>query len=229
MALKEIFNANAAKYTEGRYQDFCEIVLRYKEHRDMLIRKTVMLMIPDLAKLDVSEFMASFFNSCMIYLLGQLKKDKERPTAFTAIGKVSLIVKSGISPHLDGILAAIKESLIAKGKNKAHNEIPSYQCISMLAISVGPALTKHMHDLLDYMFVVGLSDPFREALVDLSANIPPLLSSIQERLLDMISLILFSRPFLHPGAPSKNDPSHLYSSLALKEVMFGLNLFKHDD
>lgn len=115
LALKEIFNSNAARYTEGRYQDLCEIVLRYKEHRDLLIRKTVMLMIPDLAKLDMPEFVNSFFYPSMAYLLLQLKKEKERSTAFTSIGKIALVVGSSISPHLDGILAAIKETLIAKG------------------------------------------------------------------------------------------------------------------
>jgi FKBP12-rapamycin complex-associated protein len=115
LALKEIFNCNAARYAEGRYQDLCEIVLRYKDHRDILIRKTVMLMIPDLTKLDVQEFVITFFPSSMNYLLSQLKKEKERSTAFMSIGKIALVVGSNISSHLDGILAAIKESLILKG------------------------------------------------------------------------------------------------------------------
>ena len=96
-----------------------------------------------------------------------------------------------------------------------HNEIPAYQCISMLAISLGPALTKHMHEMLDYMFAVGLTESLRSSLADLSSNIPPLLSSIQDRLLEMLSIVLFSRPYIHPGAPCK---AHMYPVIAVKEV-----------
>lgn len=73
----------------------------------------------------------------------------------------------------------------------------------MLAIAVGPTLTKYMHELLDYMFAGGLTESLQKALVDLSTNIPPLLPTIQERLLNVLSVILFSRPYIHPGAPSR--------------------------
>ena len=85
----------------------------------------------------------------------------------------------------------------------------------MLAISLGPALTKHMHELLDYMFAIGLTESLRSALVDLSTNIPPLLPTIQERLLDVLSINLFSRSYVHPGAPGK---SQMYPNLAVKDV-----------
>jgi FKBP12-rapamycin complex-associated protein len=166
-----------------------------------------MLIIPDLAKLDTADFVHSYFSASLNYLLSQLKKEKERPISFTAIGKVSLVVGSSIAGYLDAIIVSIKESLIAKGKNRFHNEVPAYQCISMLAIAVGPTLTKYMHELLDYMFAGGLTDSLQRALVDLSTNIPPLLPNIQERLLDMLSVILFSRVYSHPGAPGKSSAS----------------------
>jgi hypothetical protein len=71
-----------------------------------------------------------------------------------------------------------------------------------------------MHELLDYMFAGGLTDSLRQACVDLSVNIPPLLPTIQgffstniERLLKMLSIILFSTPYIHPGTPSRLIPS----------------------
>jgi FKBP12-rapamycin complex-associated protein len=73
----------------------------------------------------------------------------------------------------------------------------------MLAIAVGPSLTKYMHELLDYMFAGGLTEPLRRALVDLSVNIPPLLRTIQDRLLNILSVILFSSPYNHPGTPAR--------------------------
>jgi FKBP12-rapamycin complex-associated protein len=78
LALRELFDSNS-KFLDGRFVEICEIVLRYKEHREHLIRRTVMIMIPDLAKFEPDAFVESYFDHSMVYLLGQLKKEKERP------------------------------------------------------------------------------------------------------------------------------------------------------
>lgn len=74
----------------------------------------------------------------------------------------------------------------------------------MLAQSVGPALTKHMHEILNLMFAYGLSAPLHDALVALGRDIPPLLPEIQERMLDLLSVILSGEPFTQAGAPTKH-------------------------
>lgn len=61
----------------------------------------------------------------------------------------------------------------------APSEDSIFQCIGMLAQSVGPALTKHMHELLDLMFAYGLSPSLHAALQQLGRDIPPLLPDIQ--------------------------------------------------
>ena len=58
-------------------------------------------------------------------------------------------------------------------------ETSIFDCISMLAKAVGPALTKYMHELLDLLFASGLTEALTKALVDLSVYIPPLLPTIQ--------------------------------------------------
>jgi serine/threonine-protein kinase mTOR len=73
----------------------------------------------------------------------------------------------------------------------------------MLATAVGQALTKHLHDLLELMFACGLTEPLRQALVDLAHNIPPLLPVIQERLLNLLSIILSGQSFRAPGSPDR--------------------------
>jgi len=88
-------------------------------------------------------------------------------------------VGSNISPYLDGILCNIKEGLTPKARNRGGNEAPLFQCIGMLARAVGQALTMHMHELLDLMFACGLSEPLRQALMELARFIPPLLPNIQ--------------------------------------------------
>lgn len=81
----------------------------------------------------------------------------------------------------------------------------------MLATACGQALTKHMQDLLDLIFACPLSGPLTQALVDLAHYIPPLLPIIQDKLLNMLSLVLSGRPFKPLGSPinipSLNVPS----------------------
>ncbi|CAG8552522.1 7121_t:CDS:10 [Diversispora eburnea] len=177
------------------------IVLRYKDHRDGLIRRTVISLIPVLAEFDDKEFVSTNVHKCMPYLLAQLKKDRDRSISFIAIGQVACAVGSNVGPYLDSILSSIKEGLSTKPRNRGGNEAPLFQCIGMLARAVGPALTKHMHELLDLMFACGLSDPLRQSLMELAEYIPPLLANIQERLLNMLSTTLCGQPFRPPGSP----------------------------
>ena len=88
-----------------------------------------------------------------------------------------------ILPFLELTLQNIKEGLSVKGKMRSQIESPIFQCISSLAIAVGPALTKYMHETLDFMFHGGISSSLIRALFDLSLHIPPLASSIRGMLL----------------------------------------------
>jgi len=109
----------------------------------------------------------------------------------------------------------------------------------MLASSVGPNLTKLLHDQLDLMFACGLSEPLRSALVSIARHIPPLLKTIQgaiykqtlsnidcsvisDRLLDLLSLILTGQSFRPLGAPSA-----LGRAEAAKEVTIDVSTLVH--
>lgn len=73
----------------------------------------------------------------------------------------------------------------------------------MLATAVGLALTKHIQELLSLVFTCPLSDSLTQALVDLAHYIPPLLPQIQDRLLNMLSLVLSGRSFKPLGSPNE--------------------------
>jgi serine/threonine-protein kinase mTOR len=110
--------------------------MQYKDHRDSLIRRSVIELIPAMATYNHTEFISSYLHKSMVYLLGQLKKDRDRAactfiifsascralllkslgtTAFTAIGMISVTVQSSMAPYLDPILASVKEGLMARG------------------------------------------------------------------------------------------------------------------
>lgn len=197
----------AGMFMHERYKEVCEIVLRFKDHRDNLIRRSSITLIPILAAYNPEDFVSLYLHKCMLYLQTQLKRERERSVSFLAIGQVAIAVGSNMNPYLDPVLQSIKEGLSVKGRRNATSDASHFQCISMLATAVGLALTKHMHDLLDLIFACPISEPLTQALVDLAHYIPPLLLPIQEKLLNMLSLVLSGRPFKPLGSPVSTLPT----------------------
>lgn len=101
-------------FMNEHYHEACDIVYRYKDHRDPLIRRQVILMIPELASYIPLEFAKSYLHKFMAHLTGQLKKERDRNPAFIAVGKVASQVGSAIAPYLDGILIHVREGLSVK-------------------------------------------------------------------------------------------------------------------
>ncbi|KAL1915020.1 uncharacterized protein VTP21DRAFT_7725 [Calcarisporiella thermophila] len=195
---------HAGMFMRDKYVEVCEIVLRYKDHRDALIRRTVILLIPTLAEYNTDEFVEMYLLQCMTLLTGQIKRERERerPLAFFIIGEVAVRVGRNIAPYADTIVTHIKEAFVVKTRNRKELEAALFKCISMLAEALGQTFSKHANELLDIMFACGLSDELRKALVELSKHIPPLLPSIQENLLNMLAIILSGQPYRQPGAPT---------------------------
>ncbi|KAK0702845.1 target of rapamycin [Apiosordaria backusii] len=203
LVLKELLE-QGGMYMQAHYQDACEIVFRHKDARDPAIRKTVVLLIPDLANYAPAEFTATYLHKFMVYLGGMLKKDKDRNDAFLAIGNIANSVKSGITPYLDSILTYIVEGLSVQSR-KRNSVDPVFDCISRLAVAVGQTMSKYMDALLDPIFACELGPKLTQALVDMAFYIPSFKGTIQERLLDMLSKVLCGEPFKPMGAPHPNS------------------------
>ncbi|KAI0880026.1 FAT-domain-containing protein [Annulohypoxylon maeteangense] len=205
LVLKELLE-QGGMYMQDHYQNACEIVFTHKDHRDMTVRKTVVLLIPNLANYSPSDFAHAYLHKFMVYLSGMLKKDKERNDAFFAIGNIANAVKSAIAPYLDGVLIYVREGLSIQSRKRGSVD-PVFDCISRLAVAVGQTLSKYMEALLDPIFACELTPKLTQALVDMAFYIPPVKATIQERLLDMLSKVLCGEPFKPLGAPTPNTLS----------------------
>ncbi|KAF2500193.1 ARM repeat-containing protein [Lophium mytilinum] len=201
LTMKELLEKGAMFMTGPRYKDACDMVLRYKDHREPLIRREVVTIIPILASYAPQEFASQYLHQCMLHLQGLIKKDRDRSIAFIAVGQIASAMGSSIAPYLDGILMYIREGLVAKSRSKNINEAPIFECLSMISAAVGQALSKNVEPLLDPIFSCGLSDSLTQALVDMAHYVPPCRPVIQERLLDLISQVLCGRGFLPLGNP----------------------------
>ncbi|KAM0327427.1 hypothetical protein ACHAQA_005713 [Verticillium albo-atrum] len=203
LMLKELLE-QGGMFMQDHYPEACEIVLRYKEHKDGTIRKTVVLLIPDLASYSPAEFDQSYLHKFMVYLIGMLKKDKERTDAFLAIGNIANSVKSAIAPYLDNLMIFIREGLSLQARKRGPVDAV-FECISRLAVAVGQTLSKYMEALLDPIFQCDLTPKLTQALVDMAFYIPPAQDTIRNRLLDMLSMVLCGEPFKPLGAPHPNS------------------------
>lgn len=58
------------------YADVCDQILHYKDHRDPLVRRAVIELIPTLASYNTPMFQAHYLHQAMLFLLSQLKKDR---------------------------------------------------------------------------------------------------------------------------------------------------------
>lgn len=189
---------NPGEFMLARFKEMCDIILRYRDHKDRLVRKTVISLLPRLATFYPELFIQNYLNMCMNYLLISLKRDSERGPAFMALGEIAVAVSAHTKPYVENIITAVKTTLSTRGgRQTSCNE--ALTCVSMLALAVGPLLNPHLPDLLPLMFHAGLSQPLVDALTELAVRIPNQLPNIQERLIDVLSNVLAGKPFQHPA------------------------------
>ncbi|KAJ9051250.1 phosphatidylinositol kinase- protein kinase tor1 [Entomophthora muscae] len=201
LALKELL-VDSGMFMKDYYREAGDVVLKYKDHRELLIRKTVITLIPLLATYNPTEFATLYLQKSMVYLISQLHKEREKSESFFAVGQISVAAGTKVTPFVDAIIQCIKDTLSPKGAKLKTNPDPSiFECISSLSQASGPSLTKHANELLDLIFSSEIHEPLHRTLVNLGKNIPSLLIPIQGRLLNMISIILSGQPYTPPGAP----------------------------
>ena len=113
LVVKELLQ-QGGMFMHEHYAEVCDIVFKFKDHKDVQIRRTVVMLIPELANYSPTEFAASYLHKFMVFLSGMLKKDKDRNDAFLAIGNIANAVKSAIAPYLDGVLIYVRDGLSLK-------------------------------------------------------------------------------------------------------------------
>jgi FKBP12-rapamycin complex-associated protein len=62
----------------GKYAEVSEMIFRFKESRDILIRRSVIQILPKLALFSPDEFVDKHAHASLQFLLDQLKVDRFR-------------------------------------------------------------------------------------------------------------------------------------------------------
>ncbi|XP_041377661.1 serine/threonine-protein kinase mTOR-like isoform X2 [Gigantopelta aegis] len=204
------------------FDKVCNLILKHRASRSVYVQQTLLMVLPRLAAFNPQIFSRIYLLDTMTFLLGTLKRDRDRTQAFLAIGLLAVSVQGEIFRLLPRIMEVIRSSLPAKDISaKKHRSFvvdsAVFTCISMLAKAVGPEMTHDIRELLDSMLATGLSPALTAALKDLATQIPLLKKDIQDGLLKNLSLILMGKPLKHPGAP-QSPASQIPSSISIASM-----------
>ena len=110
LTLQELLR-RGGMFMNDHYRHVCNIVSRYKSHRDLLIRRQVVALIPTLASYSPTDFVDNHLPKFMNHLEAELNKEKDRNPALIAVGQVASAIGSSINPYLPTILAYVKKAL----------------------------------------------------------------------------------------------------------------------
>ena len=140
---------------QTRFREVCEAVFKFKDHKDKLVHKTVISLLPRMAEFNPELFARNYRSTCMNHLLNALRKDHERGTAFVAVGEVARAIGQEINPYLEAIVMTISMGLTPR-RNQVGFEEP-LACLSMLVGAVENALSPYLNELLRTLLSVSQS------------------------------------------------------------------------
>ncbi|XP_047315173.1 serine/threonine-protein kinase TOR isoform X1 [Impatiens glandulifera] len=182
---------NTGEFMMSRYREVAEIVLRYLEHRDRLVRLSITSLLPRIAHFLRDRFVTNYLKICMDHILAVLKIPAERASGFIALGEMAGALDGELVHFLPTIMSHIRDAIAPR---RGRPSLEALACVGNIAKAMGPAMEPHVCSLLDAMFATGLSSTLVEALDKISVSIPSLLPTIQERLLSCISVVLSKSP-----------------------------------
>ncbi|KAM7479086.1 hypothetical protein LguiA_027299 [Lonicera macranthoides] len=178
---------NTGEFMMSRYREVAEIVLRYLEHRDRLVRLSITSLLPRIAHFLRDRFVTNYLTICMDHILAVLKIPAERASGFIALGEMAGALDGELVHYLPTITIHLREAIAPR---RGAPSLEALACVGNIAKAMGTVMEPHVRSLLDAMFSAGLSFPLVEALEQITISIPSLLPTIQERLLESISAVL---------------------------------------
>ncbi|XP_039157640.1 serine/threonine-protein kinase TOR isoform X3 [Eucalyptus grandis] len=192
---------NTGEFMISRYREVAEIVLRYLEHKDHLVRRSITSLLPVIAHFLRDRFVAHYLTICMKHILAVLRTPAERASGFIALGKMAGAIDVELIDYLPTIMSHIRDAI---APHRGRPSLAALACVGNFAKAMGPKIESHVHGLLDVMFSAGLSPTLVEALEKITISIPSMLPTIQVRLLSCISNVL-----------SKSHPPQARSAVAM--------------
>ncbi|CAL5358145.1 unnamed protein product [Camellia sinensis] len=178
---------NTGEFMMSRYREVAEIVLRYLEHRDRLVRLSITSLLPRIAHFLRDRFVTNYLAICMDHFFAVLKTPAERASGFVALGEMAGALDGELVHYLPTITSHLRDAIAPR---RGKPSLEALSCVGSIAKAMGSAMEPHVRGLLDAMFSAGLSTTLVEALEKITVSTPSLLPTIQDQLLDCILGVL---------------------------------------
>ncbi|PHT27679.1 Serine/threonine-protein kinase TOR [Capsicum baccatum] len=178
---------NTGEFMMSRYREVAKIVLGYLEHQNRLVHLSITSLLPQIAHFLCDQFVTNYLTICMNHILHVLKIPAECASGFIALGEIDGALDGELTNYLSTITSHLCDAIALR---RGRPLLEALACVGNIAKAMGPTMEPHVRGLLDSMFSSGLSLTLVEALEQITESIPPLLPTIQNRLLKCISAIL---------------------------------------
>jgi len=181
-------------------------VMRYCDHRDALVRKTVIGLLPVIASIDCDAFRANFAADALAYLISSLKKGNERAVTFLSLSALLHIAGPQlVEAHRQDLFVLVLDGITPTPRKPLVLEAAT--CIASLA-ALDPTnvqVQEAMPELIEQMLAAcegNLTPSLIAALSEIARSMPLLHPDIQMKLLDSISFTLQRTPYQPSGTPN---------------------------
>ena len=152
-----------------------DIVLRYREHKERLIRCSVTSLLPRLASFSPDRFATSYMQAAITYVMGMMRTSNERGLGFSALGELVRAVSPAgesatrtLQPYLPTVVSMIKDAITPRRGRTFCTE--ALMCVGHLAESLGDIWAPYVDELMDLMFNGGMTDTLVQALSQTAAR-----------------------------------------------------------
>jgi FKBP12-rapamycin complex-associated protein len=158
---------NTGEFMMSRYKEVADIVFKYHEHRNPLVRRSITALLPRIAHFIRDRFVSSYLQICMDHLLTVMKKPDERESGFMALGEMASAVGGELHQYLPVIMVMLREAIAPR---RGRPSLQAVACIGSLAEAIGPKMEEHVRGVIDSMFLAGLSPTLVTALEKISSK-----------------------------------------------------------
>ena len=269
LVLGELLEHASPDFMSPRFRICTDLIMQHRQHTSKTVQRTVMALLPRVAKLSSEEFRRDYLKEVVSYISVHMDSD-QRDVAFLALGRLAASVTDGLLPSLPSLMTQISSSLSITigmlpvtsappsstkatsffgfslfGRKEEPEAEPTAEpnadrnrrfrrytftamgCIGMLASALGEQIKEQLQPPIDVMLQTGLSQALIDTLSSIGQHLPSLLPLIQERLLDMLSVLLQQAVTLSPqksrtpnpaASPSASPPPAAFYSFGFKSA-----------
>lgn len=213
LAVAEVFgfeappSADLQTFLVEKFPFYCDAVLKLRSAKDQRIAKTVMELLPRLARFQPNVF-SSHLKPVVKHILGLVgKQGSATELGLQTLGEIAVAVgRKEVAPFMGQFMQVIAPLVKVELVRGGRSFLPfpgALLCVGKLAQAAGDGFVPFLLErgMLNRIFEVGLFPELVSAMSSIHKSCPSLADQIEKHLLDLLSLVLYDAPFRALGVP----------------------------